>query len=638
MKGVVGKAIVTVLFGILIVSFAIWGIQDIFSNGVRSDTVAEVGSTEISGASFLSEFQRELRAYQNQLGPQFTAQTAMAAGLDTKVLERMINRTAFDETAYNMGLRVSDKQVANYIRQQPAFTDEAGGGFNRLQYQAVLQQVGLTEQQYEAQTRYDIARGYLIDALLGGRNAPKTLVDALYKYRNQKRVADLAYLPNDTITDVPTPDDAAVEAYYKDHISRFTAPEYRQLSFIALGPATLMSEVNVTDKEMHDLYDSRRNEYMPGEKRTLDAMNFLDQAAAEKASNAVKNGEDFAKAAQEFGATNASDLSLGQLTQIDLEQKLGKDVALEAFSVPINTATKPLQNVFGNWSVLRSTATTAGLGKTFDQVKDDLHKELATQKASDALYGMLSKIEDDLAGGASLQEVAEKFALTVKKVADVDSTGDAPDGTHVEGLPQTRKFLDYAFNARPGDDLELTDGGDNEYFIVKVDGITPSTPKPLDTVKTQVVASWQDEKRRDMAQERAKKLVDWADKETNLATVATTAGGKVVTSKPLLRDGSVSQDNVTPALLAQIFNTEQGSAGWGAAPDGKGYVLFKVKEISTPDPAAETDAVKKVGSAISEDIANDLLAEYQTYIEQNLGVKVHNDMVKTTLSQLSNSQ
>ncbi len=89
-----------------------------------------------------------------------------------------------------------------------------------------------------------------------------------------------------------------------------------------------------------------------------------------------------------------------------------------------------------------------------------------------------------------------------------------------------------------------------------------------------------------MAQERAKKLVDWADKEKNLATVATTAGGKVVTSKPLLRDGSVTQDNVTPALLAQIFDTKQGSAGWGAAPDGKGYVLFKVKEITTPDPAA----------------------------------------------------
>jgi peptidyl-prolyl cis-trans isomerase D len=638
MKGVVGKAIVTVLFGILIVSFAIWGIQDIFRNGVRSDTVAEVGNTEISGTAFLNEFQRELKSYQQQLGPQFTAQTAMAAGLDTKVLERMINRTAFDETAYNMGIRVSDKQVANYIRQQPVFTDQAGGGFNRLQYQALLQQVGLTEQQYESQTRYDIARGYLIDALIGGREAPKSLVDALYKYRNQTRVVDLAYLPNDTISDVPTPDDDAVQSYYKDHIARFTAPEYRQLSYIALGPATLMSEVEVTDKDMHDLYDSRKNEYMPGEKRTLEAMNFFDQAAAEKASNAVKGGEDFAKAAKEFGASNADDLSIGKLTQVDLETKLGKDVALEAFSVPVNTATKPVKNVFGNWSVVEATATTAGLGKTFDEVKDALHKEIATEKASDALYGMLSKIEDDLAGGANLKEVADKFNLEVKKVADIDRQGDAPDGTRVEGLPQSRKFLDYSFNARPGDDLELTDGGDNLYFIIKVDGVTPSTPKPLDKVRPQVVSAWQAEKRRDMAQERAKKLVDWADKEKNLATVATTAGGKVTTSDPLLRDGSVSQNNVTPALLAQIFDTKQGSAGWGAAPDGKGYILFKVKDVTTPDPAANPDPVKKVDAMVTENMANDLLAEYQAFLSKDLGVKVHNEVVKSTLSQLSTTQ
>jgi peptidyl-prolyl cis-trans isomerase D len=639
MQGTIGKMVVGTLFFILIVSFAIWGIQDIFRNGVRSDTVAKVGDTEISATSFLSEFQRQLRAWQQSVGPQFTAQTAIAAGLDNQVLQRMITRTAFDDEAYSMGLRVSDKQVADYIRSQQMFSDGISG-FSRMQYEGILQQIGLSEAQFEQQTRFDIAREYLIDALIGGRKAPTSLVDALYKYRNEKRIVDLAFLPNDTITNIPTPDDATVESYYKDHISRFTAPEYRNLSYIALGPATLMSEVQVTDKALHDLYDSRKDQYMPGEKRRLEAMNFLDEATAQKAHDAVAGGEDFAKAAAQFKATNLADMSVGTVTKADVEQKLGDDAAVEAFAVPSGGVTKPVKNVFGNWIVIHVISTIPGGGKTFEQVKDDLHKELATEKATDALYDMLGKIEDELAGGANLKEVADKFSLSVKTVADVDRTGDTPEGTPVPGLPMSQKFLEFAFNARPGDDLELTDGGNNDYYIIKVDGITPSTPKPLDTVKDQVITSWKEQKRRDMAQDRAKSLVDWADKEKNLATVATTAGGKVVTSKPLLRDGSVSEDYVSQSLLADIFKTDEDKAGWGAAPNGKGYVLFKVKSIETPDPTAAANAadVQKLTGTISENMANDLLAEYQDYVKKDLGVSVNNATVKQALSQISETQ
>ena len=637
MQGTIGKMVVGTLFFILIVSFAIWGIQDIFRNGVRTDTVAKVGDTEISGPSFLSEFQRQLRAWQQTVGPQFTAQSAIAAGLDDQVLQRMITRTAFDEEAYNMGLRVSDKQVADYIRSQEMFNDGTGGGFSRLRYEGILQQIGLSEAQFEQQTRFDISREYLIDALIGGRKAPESLVDTLYKYRNEKRVVDLAFLPNDTISNIPEPDDATIESYYRDHISRFTAPEYRNLSYIALGPATMLSEVQVTDKALHDLYDSRKDQYMPGEKRRLEAMNFLDEATAKKAHDAVAGGEDFAKAAAEFKATNLSDMSLGTLTKGEVEQQVGEDAAVEAFAIPAGGVTKPVKNVFGNWIVVHVISAIPGGGKTFDEVKGDLYKELANEKATDALYDLLSHIEDELAGGADLKEVADKLSLPIKTVSEVDRTGDDPNGTRIPGLPTSQKFLEFAFNARPGDDLELTDGGNNEYYIIKVDGITPSTPKPLDKIKDQVVASWKSQKRQDMAQDRAKSLVEWADKEKNLATVATTAGGKVVTSKPLMRDGSVAEDYVSQSLLADIFKTDEGKAGWGASPDGKGYVLFKVKEIQTPDPAANAADVKALTGTVSENMANDLLAEYQAYVKKDLGVTINNAVVKQTLSQISES-
>ncbi len=636
MKGTIGKAVAGTLFFILILSFAIWGIQDIFRTGLRSDVVAKVGDTEITTNSFLGEFQRQLRAWQQSVGPQFTAQTAIAAGLDDQVLQRMITRTAFDQQAYGMGLRVSDKQVADYIRSQPMFNDGVGG-FSRIRYDGILQQLGLSQAQFEQQTRYDIAREYLIDALIGGRKAPKTLVDALYKYREQKRVVDLAYLPNDTISAVPDPDEATVKAYYDDHISRFTAPEYRTLSFVALSPATTMSEVAVTDQALHELYDSRKAQYMPGEKRRLEVMNFLDEDTAKKAQAAVAGGEDFAKAAAQFNATNQSDMKLEAMTKNEVQQQLGEDAALEAFNVPAGGVTKPVKNVFGNWIVVHVLSTISGGGKTFDEVKDDLRKELATEKATDALYSLLSKIEDQLAGGANLQEIADKLSLPIKKIDEIDRTGTNQAGTAVPGVPASSKFLEFAFNARPGDDLELTDGGNNDYFIIKVDGITPSKPKPLDTVKDQVIASWKQQKQREMAQDRAKSLTEWAGKEKNLATVATTAGGKVVTSKPLLRDGSVTEDYVSQALLNEIFSTEQDKAGWGAAPDGKGYVLFKVKEILTPSPTANAKDVTELANMISEQMANDLIEEYQNHIRKDLGVKVDNTIVKQALSQMSES-
>ena len=637
MKGTVGKAVVTFLFGILIVSFAIWGIQDIFRNGLRSDTVAKIGDTQISGNEFLGEFQRELKVYQQQLGPQFTADNAIAAGLDNQILQRMITRTAFDNETFDMGLRVSDQTVVDYIRKNPTFDDQIGG-FNRMQYEYVLQQMGITQSQFEQQTRFDIAREYLIDALIGGRKAPKILTDKLFEYRNEKRVVEIAYLPDDTISDVPTPDDAAVESFYKERIERFTAPEYRAISYIMLGPETMLPEVQVSDEAVHDLYDSRKSEYMPGEKRNLQAMNFLDEDAAQKAHDAVAGGLDFAEAAKQFNASNQSDLSLGQLTQTELQQRSGENVAIEAFSVPVGGVTKPIKNVFGNWTVVRVVSTSAGLGKTFDQVKDELHKELAMEKASDALYDLLSKIEDALAGGATLEEVAEMMNLKIRTIQDIDRTGDLPSGLPVPDLPESRKFLDFAYEAHPGDDLELTDGGDNHYYVIRVDGITPSAPKPLDTVRNDVVKAWQDQKRREMAQERAKSLADWAGHERVLSTVAVTAGGRTVTSRPLLRDGSVSEENITQSLLAKIFETPEDGTGWGAAPDGKGYVLFKVTSITTPDPLTDKNEAVQVARQISANIANDLLGEYQAYIKNDFGVTVDNAALKSALSQVTNTQ
>ena len=135
-QGVVGKAIMTVVMGLIIVSFVIWGVGDML-RGFTASTVASVGAAKISAQEYHYAYQRTLQQYQRRLRQPFTNEQARAVGIDRQVLQRLLSEAAIDEETRKLGLNISDEALRSLITSNPAFQDKSGA-FDPQRFASIL--------------------------------------------------------------------------------------------------------------------------------------------------------------------------------------------------------------------------------------------------------------------------------------------------------------------------------------------------------------------------------------------------------------------------------------------------------------------------------------------------------------------
>ena len=223
--------VASVVIGVLVLAFALWGVADIFRGG--GDTVvASVGGTDISAADYEQQLRNQIRALSQQSQNAITMEQAKAIGLDRNVLDQTISRTALDVEANRLGLTVSQSAVVKQIQANPNFRG-ADGAFDPNLMARALSDNSLSEQGFVALTGKDITREQLLDAVADGVAAPPGLTRILYNYTNEKRTVEyLAVTPQDA-GQVPQPTDADLVAYHKAHAQQFSSPEYRTIDLCA---------------------------------------------------------------------------------------------------------------------------------------------------------------------------------------------------------------------------------------------------------------------------------------------------------------------------------------------------------------------------------------------------------------------
>ncbi len=160
--------------------------------------------------------------------------------------------------------------------------------------------------------------------------------------------------------------------------------------------------------------------------------------------------------------------------------------------------------------------------------------DVKRDRAMDTVFESANKVEDALAGGASIEDVAQRFGLRLIQVAAIDANGRKPDGGAVEGLPAAQQVAQTAFGLQQGAASNLTETPDGDYFIARVDAITPATLRPLDTIRGEVIAAWQAEQRSQLAAKKAGEIEERLKAGSTPQDVAATVPGAVagVTPRP----------------------------------------------------------------------------------------------------------
>ena len=613
----IGKTIMAVVMGVLIVSFGIWGIADAFK-GYGQSKLATIGSTEITTEQFRQLYNDKLQQIGRQFGRPLTSDQARAFGLDRQVLQQVVAEAALDEDARRKGLGVGDAEVMRQIIADPNFQSPTGG-FDAPRFQQLIRSLGFTEQRYIAEQRKVSLRRQIAGTVTSGVEPPKTMIEALSRYQNETRTIDYVKLDAAQAGTIEAPSPEALAAYFDERKTQVRAPEYRKIAFLALTPDEMAKWSTVSDDDARKVFEERKDKLSTPEQRQISQIVFPNVADAEAGRAKLNDTFKFEDLAKERGLS-ASDIDLGMVAKAGI---IDPSVANAAFSLAPDGISQPITGRFGV-TLVKVGKVQAGTTPSYDSVAANLKRDIAIERARAVVSDMHNKIEDERGGGANVVDTAKKLGLTAVTIEAVDRSGRTPDGQPVAGLPTGVDVVTQAFNSDVGVDNDALQAGGG-YIWYDVLGVTPARDRTLDEVKPQVEARWREEqittRLRDKAVDMAKKLESGA----KLADEAAAAGLKVVTSAPFKRDAS--DPALSAGVIQSVFRGVKDSAGQAQGATPSEWIVYRITDVTAPAVDMASEDAKKLKETLQRGLTDEQVAQYVTRLETQIGTKINAEAV-----------
>jgi len=578
--------------------------------------VAEVGETKITGMQLDRAFRDLVAQYRQAFGPAFDAEQARQLGLVDQALDGLVRDALFDETAKRLGLRVTDDLVRTEIAEIPAFRD-ATGRFSAAQFRFVLQQNQMTEQDVVAIVRRNIAQQALTAGIAGGATAPDGLARDLYRHRAEQRVAEVVQIPAARFADVTAPDEATITAYHRDNAPRFTRPETRDLTLIKVTVDDLIGEVSASEDEIAQAYAQRSGEFRQPERRSVDLVQADDETTARQVVDGARSLGDLGAAAAEAGR------EVIPADDVEQDALFLPEIARAAFALPSGAVSEPIGTGLG-WYVVRVRNIRPATERPLADVREELSLGVRRDKALDRLFEFTNRLEDTLAGGASLEEAASRFQLRLETVKGIAATGRPADGTAPPSIPGWTQIVPTAFLQTTGQTSRLIETREQSAFAVRTDAVTPPALRPLDAVRAEVAAAWQAAERQRRATALASELADAVKAGASVPEAAVERQLSFTLTPPFVRD---ARTDVPSDVVQRAFALAPGEVAAGEA--AAGAFVVRLVEVLPADPEAAPDAVGQIRTATAAAIARDLGDQFAAALRQIVPVEIHRTAVST---------
>jgi peptidyl-prolyl cis-trans isomerase D len=611
-SGVVGKSIMTVVLGALALSFAIWGIGDIFRGFGRSE-LAKVGNTEIGIEQFRQTYNERLQDLGRRVGRPITPDQARQLGFERQVLGQMVAQTALDERARQLGLNLSNDEVSKTIVNDPNF--RGASGFDRAVFEAKIRQAGFTEPRYVAEQRRELMRKQIVNTIAGDVTVPKAAVEAAHRYESEERTIDYVVLDRSQAGDIPTPTPEELAKYFEERKAQFRAPEYRKVVVVVVTPEELGKWEVINDDDARRIYNERKARYTTPEQRHVQQIVFPNADEAQAAATKIAQGTTFEAVAQERGMKD-SDIDLGTIPKSGI---IDSAIADAAFSLKEGEVSAPVQGRFGT-ALVRVLKIQPGSVKSYEQVANEIKRDIALERARAQVSELRDKLEDARAGGDTLAEAAAKLKLSATTIDAIDRNGLTPEGVPVANVPNTRELVSAFFSTDVGvesDPVQYANG----YIWYEVAGITPARDRTLDEVKSEIEIRFTNDAIANRLKAKADAMVEKLKGGASLQDVAAAEKLKVDTATGIKRGDPT--ETFSAAALNAIFRTPKGSPGSAEGMQTTQRIVFRVNDVKVPDLDMKSDAAKRIADDLRDSLSNDLLAGYGERLERDVGVKIN---------------
>ncbi len=614
------------LFGLLVLSFAIWGIGDTFRSGQHTGVVAQVGDQEITETEFRRAFNLRYSQLQQQLGGGLSSDMMRDLGLPEAVLGQLVTRGLLDQQAADLGLVVTDDQVRSAIFSQTAFRDSLGQ-FDRFRFEQFLRANDMTEAAFAQEIRRETIQRRISTALTRGAEVPDLVARMLYAYQEQRRSARYVSAPLPPADSIAAPDEAELQSFYETVQDRFRSPEYRKISALWIRPEDFFDEISLDETTLSEEYEIRRDTLVTPEEREVEQIVLSSQDTVDAAGDAIAQHSDLVALGEALDA--GPPISIGRFSKRSLSDSLGDEVAELTFSLSQGEIGGPVRSDFG-WHIIRVVDIAEGSDPSFEEVREELTQLLQRERAIEAVVSLANQLDDALAGGAGLEGASEQLAIPLLTFPQLDATGRDRSGERPEGLPEGESFLQMVRQTELGEESFLAEDGREGYFVLRVDEIMPPANRPLSEVRQEILAAYVEDRRRQAALEQAERIAERIRQGASLDEAADEEGLPVEESDPVTRfernPVAVPAGGFAPALFAAGENEPFIVEGQSGALVG----VLAATEAASPD--TDDARFQDVQQRLRQERAGEMLQVYLADLQGRYGVSTNQATIDYILS------
>lgn len=616
----------TLLLGLLVVSFGIWGIRDVFRTSGFSDAVVKAGSRpEIDSAEFKDLFSREKTQREQQAGQAISNEDMVKFGIDRQMVDELAATESIGALMASEGVNPADELIGAEIQKIKAFFNPVTGQFDKQIYARLLAERHITTTQADGEFRDTIAQREYQIGLAAGLKAPR--IYGLVEAALQREGRDFTWFSvGPTAVDQPAkPTDAQLLAFMKDNAQGFTKPELRQISLVRFSPAAVAATIEAPEANVQKRFDFEKDSLNTPEKRTVIQVAVKDAKTGADVAAKLKAGGDPAAVAKAAGAQATSYPATPKAAIAD------RKIADAAFAMKAGEVSGPVQGDLG-LSVIKVTDIAPGKTVTLAEARPKIEAEVKQELAKQKVYDLVQKFEDAHSGGADLAASAKAAGVEVNTLPLMTAKGAVLTGQRANLPP---KVMQTAFTLPAGGESDAMDLGQGEYWAVHVDKVQAPALFGLDEqvgtekVRDAVVKQYMLNQLMTKLKAKADTLTDEIRKGKTMEAAAaevkaTVAHADNVTRAAAQPPAQGQPPAWSPDVLGRIFQAKPGEviAGQDTKP---GIIIArfdKMQEAPAPVLAALAEASRQtISRALFGDIGGNLRLAAEKKIKPTIDYK-----------------
>ncbi len=628
-----GKIIALLMLVALGIGFAMMDVQNLGVGGAStSGPLVQVGNKKLTQQELQDRLRNALERVRQQQPMLDMAQFVRTGGFE-QVLNQVIDGMALEEYATQQGMAVSPAAIDGQIASIPAFQG-FDGKFSQQRFDQLLAEQRLTAEQVRADIRRETLVQWLISPIANPGPVPAELALPYASLMLERRKGSVGYVPIGAIAPGNPPTDAELQAYYRKNAGRYTLPERRVVRYAVVNPAQFAESAKATEAEIAAEYRKNAAQYAASTRRNLAQIIVADENAAKGIAAKVKGGASMADAAKAAGLQAST---VQNAEKEAFARASSAAIANAAFAGGQGAVVGPLRSPLG-WHIVKVEAVEQVAGKSLDQVRGELADTIAKTKLATALADLRAKIDSEIAGNSTFDELVAGSKLTAQTSAPLFPDGRAALAGEAAPDPTLAQIAQAGFSMEATDDPQLIPlGNEGAFALVKTDRVIAAAPRPLAEIRTNVAGDLVRSRQLDGARKAANAMLAKVSKGMPLAQAMQESGLKLPPVEALdASRGQLSQmGDQLPPPVRLMFSMAEKKAKTIPAPQGGGYWIVWLDDIEEGNAKGNAALIGQTRGGLAQLIGNEYVEQFAAAARKAVKVKRNEAAIAALKAQLS---